>query len=349
MGRWSGVPLQVHVFFLLFAAVVFCVEWHIGQRAGIASGTALATVLIVFFSALFHELAHAFATVNLGGRVEELVITPWGGPSKLISPIQPKSRLVVHAAGPFLNGMVFLICAVLLTFTGQTTFAALVNPLDPHLFIAGVPEISLLKIAAWVNFQMMVVNLLPVYPFDGTRMIRAAVLTYNPRASLLRLESALMGIGIGTGLVLFLFAWMFSDYNVGFVQPTWFILICAGILLIFAARYNFHCEITEAQNELGLLDELVDYESLYDYDDADEETSEQYLDEFEDELISDWLKDQRSKSENAERSIELEEERQVDRILEKLHRKGIEALSDEERAFLNRISLQYRRRRELRS
>ncbi len=66
-------------------------------------------------------------------------------------------------------------------------------------------------------------------------------------------------------------------------------------------------------------------------------------------MISDWLKDQRSKSENAERSIELEEERQVDRILEKLHRKGIEALSDEERAFLNRISLQYRRRRELRS
>ncbi len=348
-GRWSGVPLQIHLFFLLFIAVIFLVEWHyLEGHPGAVAGTALATVLIVFFSAVFHELTHVFAAVNLGGRVDELVVTPWGGESGIGMPLQPKSQLIVHAAGPFFNLMMFLLCGVLLTVSNQVEIWQLINPMDPRPLILGKVEISLLTITAWVNFQMFAVNMLPVFPFDASRIIRSAVLTYNPQTPQVRLESAIMSIGIGTGLVMFVFAWVLHDYNAEYIQPTWFVFVCAGIILIFAARYGFHREVNAVDDQMGILDDLVDYESIYD-DYEEEETTDSFLNELEDDLVSDWLQEQHAKSENVERLVAKEEEKRVDAILEKLHQKGIEALSDEERAFLNRISMQYRRRRELRS
>ncbi len=347
-GRWWGVPLQVHLFFFLFAATVFCVEWHYLQQPGTVAGTALVTIVVVFFMALLHELAHGFAAATLGGRLNSLVITPWGGQSEMAMPLQPREQFLVHAAGPFFNAAAFAIGALLLTMTERASFTSLINPLQPFALQGGF-EVSLMKIVTWVNFQMLIVNLIPAFPFDAQRMLRSAVLAYNRRTPALSLESGLLFFGVSSGLLLIAAAWLLRDNNTGPIQPTWYVLGVAGILVIFSARYGFHQEVVDAQKELQILDELMNYEMLYDNEDDEDEDTDPWLGDHEEGSIADWLYDQQSATENAERSVAIEEERRVDAILEKLHSDGIEALTDEERRFLDRISQQYRRRRELRS
>ena len=344
-GRWWGVALQVHLFFLLFAAVVFCVEWHYLQTPGRLAGTAVVTVLVVLMMAISHELAHAFAATTLGGRLKQLVVTPWGGRSTILMPPTAHEQLIVHSAGPFFNATIFAIGALLLTTTGQESFWRLIDPLRPFPLQAGMIEISLVKIVTWVNFQMLIVNLIPAFPFDASRMIRSGVLAYNPRTPVVNLENAILGMGIASGLLMFLFAWLCRDLNYGEIQPTWFVLVVTGVLLIFAARYGYHEQVVEAQRDLHMLDEYSNYQML----DDDFETSESWMSEFEEDAIADWLHDQQPRSENAERSVAIDEETRVDAILKKVHEYGKEALTDEEKEFLNRISQQYRRRRELRS
>ena len=323
-GRWWGVPLQVHLFFILCAAAVFGIEWN-HPRYEAVQGTALVTIIVVFFIALMHELSHGFAAATLGGRLNSLEIMPWGGNSEVTLPLQHREQLIVHAAGPFFNAAAFAIGLLLLTMTGQASVPELINPLQPFPMVAGDYEVSLMKIVTWVNFQMLLVNLLPVFPFDAHRILRSAVLAYNRRTPALSLESALLFICVSTGLLMILFAWLLRDYESVLVNPTWLLLGVAGILLIFSARYGFHQEVVEAQKELQILDELMNYEMMYDNEDDEDET-DPWLGDEEEESIADWLYDQQTATENAERSVALEEERRVDSILEKLHSEGIEAL-----------------------
>jgi Zn-dependent protease len=301
----------------------------------------VATIAIVFVMALLHEFAHVWAAVNLGGRVRQLLVTPWGGPSELVLPPQPKAQLIVHCAGPFLHMMIFATGALLLILAGNKSIWELINPLKPLPVVAGHVDISLIGITTWVNFQMLVVNLIPAPPFDGSRIVRSAARSFDPEIPELRLETAILGSGIGSGLALFAVAWVVRDINEGPIQPTWFLLVCAGIMLIFSSRHGFHQWSSRQSNDFSMLDELMKYETM-EHEGFD--AASDYEDD--EDSIVEWMGDQLAGTEMAERSVAIEEERRVDVILEKLHRHGMKALSEDERTFLERISQQYRRRRE---
>lgn len=341
-GRWKGVGLEIHLFFWLFAASVFAVEWQYLASPGTVWGTGLATVVLVFSLAVFHELAHAWVAVCLGGTMRTLVITPWGGNSTFLMPPHPKAHLAVHAAGPVFHLALFAVGAFLLISTQHATLWDLTNPLRPLPLQGGLVEISLIKIATWLNFQMLIVNLIPVSPFDGREIVSSLVQSGNPEVSDLKLETALLSIGLLSGCAAFLIAWFVREVPSAPLPPAWFLMTVAGVLLIFSARNRFHQWASQIQLEdFSMLDELMEYEGLSaDFPDGGPEPFDH-----ESELLHDWMADQYSGSEKAEQSVALEEERRVDTILEKLHRLGLDGLSEDERSFLNRISQQYRRRR----
>lgn len=344
LGRWGRVDLNVHIFFLLFAAIALLVESYGLKGVPGTFGTGLATVAVVFVIAILHELAHAIAAVQLGGSFQSIVVTPWGGPSEIVLPPQPRARLVVHLAGPFLNLVLFILGAFLLVMTGHGSISSLINPLAPFTLQSGLIDISLIQIATWVNFQMLVCNLIVAPPFDGGRIVRNIVNSANPEVSELRLEAGMMWLGCCMGLLLMGSAWLLRDFNPGLVQPTWFVLVVAGVCLVFASRYEFHNWANKFDQNFSAVDELMEFDT------AGEETGlfgagsqeQAYNDQ---ESLNEWMADQATGSELAERSVALEEERRVDVILEKLHQQGLERLSEDERAFLERISQQYRRRR----
>ena len=356
IGRWMGVQVSVHVLLMLFIAAIFCVQYQYGHLISRdMAGTAMITTLVLLGSILAHELAHVFALLNLGGMARRIVLTPWGGNSDMYLPSEPVARLIVYAAGPFVNASVFLIATVLLMQSQDVNVASLVNPFRPHGYMLSDSAVSLIKIVAWINFQLLIVNLIPSFPFDGAQIVRSLLEMFGLADSKIRSESALMVLGNGCALTIIGLAWLAYGQNPGPIEPAWFLMLAAGITLYFAGRYSFDCQTATNYENTDRVDERDwDFEgyphesSFFGLANADDYQGLPLDDE---EVLSgtesQWMQEKQRARAADERERELREERQADVILEKLHSGGgIGSLSEDDREVLNRVSHRLRKRRE---
>jgi Zn-dependent protease len=343
VGRWFGIPVRIHLFLILFFVVVFGVEWQISHANPTRTivGSGFVTSIVLLLSLLVHELAHVFAINNLGGHIRSLVLMPWGGNSDIVYPESNGSRMITHLAGPFINGFVFVIGAMLLLQTTNQDLESIINPFGPHAFDAGDWERSLIAIVTWVNFQIFIVNLIPCFPFDGIEILRSVFESVNAELSRIKIESTLMAIGHLVGVAMIGVAWLMptSAYASPIPAPPWIVLVVAGITLIFCSKFACHTEINELSSEDWDMDDLEGYDPFY-----DENSSVDFTD---DDQYSQWLNEKRAERETMERELEEAEETQADEILQKLHRDGMTSLSEEEKSLLARVSERIRRRRQV--
>jgi len=358
VGRWMGVKVCVHVLLFLFVAAIFCVQYqHLHVLSRDMMGTALMTSLVVLGSVIFHEVAHVYALTSLGGTPRRIVLTPWGGNSIFHMPQEPVAKLIVRAAGPFANMVVFLICSVLLIQGGHSDVFSLMNPFHPRVYMFSDGAASLIGIIAWVNFQLLMVNLIPCFPFDGAQLVRSLLELLQLDDSKLRSESAIMVIGNGCAFSVIGFAWLLYGQHTGPIEPIWFIMLAAGISMYFAAGYSMDQETAEFREEQGLMGQDWDFdpylpqESSFfglspegDYQDL----ARAAIEESDSLTQSQWMIENQRERAAREREQEIYETKQADKILEKLHGGGgIGSLSENERAVLNRVSRRLRRQREL--
>lgn len=331
-----GIPVRIHVLFFLFVAVIFAVQTNYSEAD--KTGTAIVTVGCLTLCILLHELAHIFALTNLGGHVNNIVFTPWGGNSDFSLPGTTRGQIIVHFAGPFFSGCLFLLGAFLLMQTGNADFSELIVPFRPAPFIMEHWEISFLKILTWINFQLMLVNLIPCFPFDGAGAMRSIICRISEGVSVVRRESTLQVIGQATGFALIGCGWFLSSYEAGPIRPIWFLFAATGVTLIFSARYAYYRRLTTLDDQWEDTDD-ADYDTLYGdanfFDLPDDDHN-----------YSQWLVEKQEEREREERELEAREAKVADEILKKLHRDGIENLSDDEKAILNRVSARIRRRRQ---
>src|SRR5262245_53835712 len=96
LGRWAGVTVYVHVFFLLFA--VLALAFALPDKDLLVAGSI--TVVTLLLSVLAHELAHLAATLRVGGKMDAIVIGPVGGLLPPRVPDEPEIHLFVALAGP---------------------------------------------------------------------------------------------------------------------------------------------------------------------------------------------------------------------------------------------------------
>ncbi len=342
-GRWFGVPVRIHVSLMVFIAMIFGVEWHYQDMIERSfGGTGLVTALVLIGSILVHEFAHLFAIANLGGHCNGMLLTPWGGNSDSTLLESGRSRAIIHMAGPFVSGMVFLFGAAILIRHTNANLESLINPLRPHGFRSANWELTILEIVTWVNFQLMAVNLLPCFPFDAAAALRATIDSLHLDVPRHRIESAIMAMGQGLAFTMIGMAWLLRGYDGGSIQPAWFVLLLAGITLTFAARYSYARETAYEDPDWDEL-EGAEYDSMYEdsdffhFADADADENGSY---------SQWLMEKQHARESIEQELEADEERQADEILEKLHQSGITELSEDEKRILDRFSERIRRRRQ---
>ena len=334
-GRWMGIPVRVHMIFFLFVAVIFAIgSNYTGPNT---LGTAIVTVICLIGCVLLHELAHIFALTNLGGHVNNIVITPWGGNSDFSLPESNRSQTIVHLAGPFFSGCLFLLGACLLVQTNKAELSELIIPFRPTPFAMNECAVSMLKIATWINFQIFVVNLIPCFPFDGSGAMRALIGSIASGVSNVQRENTLSVIGQATGLALIGCGWFLSGYEGGPVRPVWFLFVASGITLIFTARYAYFNQLLMMDDQWD--DEETNYDAIYgdasffDFPDNEQDN------------YSQWLLEKQEERERLERIHEDQESEIADDILKKLHKDGIESLSEEEKGILNRVSARLRSRR----
>lgn len=345
IGRWLGVSVRIHATLLLFLILIFAVGWHYQDR-DYAIGTGTVTAAMLLLGVLLHELAHLFAIGNLGGEIHSVTLTPWGGKSSFSLPALNRDRLLVHLAGPFVSFSLFLLGALLLTRSGQSGWDELMNPLYPRRFQLPDWQISTLGIFTWVNFQIFLVNLLPCFPFDGAQIARTLFLMAGGDLSRLKIESTLLAIGQLTAASCFVLAWLTHKINHGPLQPTWALLLTAGVTLMFCARYDYQRNLADALEDDDWMEaeELDHQESALDYESGP-------FGFFAEETYSQWLVEkqqqrERSVSSDSETELAEDDERRSDHILHKLHDQGMSSLTEDERSVLHRVSERLRKQRE---
>jgi stage IV sporulation protein FB len=151
IGRIGGTEVKVHLTFVLFL-----IWWAVGgyQEAGTTGAFAAAFwLLAVFGCILLHEFGHITMARRFGVRTPDVILLPIGGVARLERiPDEPKQELLIALAGPAVTAAIAVILYAILRL----------NPTRPFL--------SLLMN---VNVYLLLFNLIPAFPMDGGRVLRA--------------------------------------------------------------------------------------------------------------------------------------------------------------------------------
>jgi len=341
LGRWGGIRIRLHALFLLFAVATLylCATASGSDRemfwlCGMALSVLLASVVL-------HELAHGYAIWRVGGYVDQIVLGPFGGLTVGSVPRIPQRELIAAAAGPLINLLVAAVALLLLLATGHRPWR-LLHPLLPVGLTEGSHTTVGLNLIVWVNWGLMLVNLLPAYPFDGGRMLKSVLwpaIGYRT-ARLVVARTAKV-----TSLLLVLLAWM-SPVALAVTPnvarstmgvPPWVPLVMLAIFLFFSANL----EVSQPQHR-DREHELFGYDfsqgfTSFQRDEAEAKRSHGGM-------IRRWRRRRRAAKQQQLRDQEALEEARVDAILARLHESSIDALPAKDRALLERVSARYRNR-----
>lgn len=216
IGSIAGTAVRIHITFLLFLVWIFGAAYASGGAS--AAWTSLIFIVLVFLCVLAHEFGHIFTARAFGVVTPDVVLLPIGGVARLERiPEKPIEEFLIAIAGPLVN---VVIAGVLLLFAGadvssNAAFAALDN--------TKIPTID--KLAA-VNLFLALFNLIPAFPMDGGRVLRAAL---SARLGFVRATEIAAAIGQGAA---FLLGFLGLFYN-----P---ILIFIAIFVYLAASSEAH-------------------------------------------------------------------------------------------------------------
>jgi Zn-dependent protease len=162
IGVVKGTVIRIHLTFLLF--LVWIGVSHYAQGGQRAAVEGLLFITLLFACVLLHEFGHVFAARRYGVQTPDITLLPIGGVARLERiPEKPSEELVVALAGPAVN---VVIAALLFLVLGG------LPSMDDGTQVQN-PGVGLLGRLAWVNITLVVFNLIPAFPMDGGRVLRA--------------------------------------------------------------------------------------------------------------------------------------------------------------------------------
>jgi Zn-dependent protease len=176
IGSIAGIRLELHVTFLFFLAWIALSQGLLtGHPERALRGVAL--VLLVFTCVVLHELGHAMAARRYGILTRDIVLLPIGGIARLQRmPDKPAQEMVVALAGPAVN---VVIAAVLWLLLGGLPIPDVIQSMGG----------SLIESLFVINVVMVLFNLIPAFPMDGGRVLRAALAFKLPYARATRIAA----------------------------------------------------------------------------------------------------------------------------------------------------------------
>jgi len=235
LGKIFGIRIGIHYSWFVIALLIVCslsAQFHTSNPEwgdGVILTVSIVTAILFFVSLLVHELAHSLVATSHGLPVKEITLFALGGVSQIEkNPSTAKLEFGMALAGPLTSAAIGAVCLAAAHLTG--------NPLSD-------PPTAMLQWLSYINLTLAAFNLLPGYPLDGGRVLRALIWwkTGNAEASTRsasRVGQVVAFCFIGFGVIQF-----FSGAGLG---GLWMAFI--GWFLLQAAR--------ESEMQVGLADAL---------------------------------------------------------------------------------------------
>ena len=241
-GRIFGVELRVHLTFFFLLIFVWLTEATAHGSAN--AGRGLALVGIIFGSVVLHELGHALVSMRAGIPAKAIILLPIGGVTLLDEtqrPIEPgmltwKRDIRIAVAGPVVNILIAVIAgALLLAVAPQVHLWT-----KPYVYSGNLP-----RSLVWSNLGLALFNLLPAYPMDGGRVLRAV---FSRRMDSVRATRRAVSIGR-------VFATLFM--LVGMIEPAYVSLTMVGFFLFVAAQLEERSAVFQTVLETVRLEDIM--------------------------------------------------------------------------------------------
>lgn len=218
-----GIDIRMHITFpliLVWAAIQFGLLANQGLRGAVFG---IIVTLLLFTIVVLHELGHSAAARYYGVSVKQIVLLPIGGVAQLARiPEQPLQEFVIAIAGPLVNfGLAIVLTLAALLFGNG------LNLINMSVTLSGIASASLASVFGYVfisNLFLGLFNLLPAFPMDGGRVLRALLAT---RLSYPRATSIAVTIGQGMAFLLGLY---------GFLGGGFFLILVAIFIFIGAGQ-----------------------------------------------------------------------------------------------------------------
>ena len=190
LGQIAGTDVKLHITFLMLLAFIALVSY---TRGGL--GTAVAnTVMIValFGCVLLHEFGHILMARRFGVRTPDVILLPIGGLARLERmPEEPRQELLIALAGPAVTLAIVVVLYLVLMLSGASLdvqeLARLDQPLLQNLIV--------------INVMLLLFNLIPAFPMDGGRVLRAILASRLGMRRATRIATRVgQGLAIGFGM-----------------------------------------------------------------------------------------------------------------------------------------------------
>jgi Zn-dependent protease len=203
LGKFFGIDLYIHGTFWLLPLFVF-VSGILGGSSPAALGEEIAFIFAIFGCVVLHEVGHALAARAYGIGTRDITLYPVGGVASLERmPERPGREIAIALAGPAVN-----IVLALGLFAGLLA-GALVNPFGLPLAEPGAIEAFASRVMI-ANVVLAVFNLLPAFPMDGGRVLRAILAIGMPRTSA---TAAAVGVGLVVAACMLIAGLLIPNYS----------------------------------------------------------------------------------------------------------------------------------------
>src|SRR5512138_1840734 len=228
----KGIDIKVHLTFVLIL-VWAAYRWSTNTGAGLQGAAfGIVATLLLFASVTLHELGHSFQALRYGVKVRDITLLPMGGLAQMEEiPEEPKKELRIAIAGPLVN---FAIAAVLIGIGWLLDARALISLKELSASLGHVSWSGLLAYLTTANLMIGAFNLIPAFPMDGGRILRALLATKMDHARATKIAAQ-----IGQAFAVLIGLW-------GIVSGSWTLAIIAVFIWMGAGQESRGVQVKHA-------------------------------------------------------------------------------------------------------
>ncbi len=230
----KGIDIKIHLTFVLIL-IWAAYRWSVSTGEGMQGAIfGIVATLLLFVSVTLHELGHSLQALKYGVKVRDITLMPMGGLAQMDQiPEDPNKELRIALAGPLVN---FGIAALLIGLGALLDARALLSLNELYASLGHVSWSGLFAYLTSANLMLGLFNLIPAFPMDGGRVLRALLAKKMDHAKATKTAAQ-----VGQGLALLMGLW-------GFMSGSWTLVLIAIFVWMGAGQES---EGTQVRHTLG--------------------------------------------------------------------------------------------------